>query len=60
LRTGDVIVRWPRICGVAAVVFRFEGDRIVEEWVNRDELSILLQLDVVSTPAGIGTIEGPT
>jgi hypothetical protein len=53
-------VRWPRICGVAAVVFRFEGDRIVEEWVNRDELSILLQLDVVSTPAGIGTIEGPT
>jgi hypothetical protein len=27
---------------------------------ERDELSILLQLDVVSTPAAIETIGGPT
>jgi ketosteroid isomerase-like protein len=32
-------VRWG-----AAVVFRFEGDKIAEEWVNRDELAVLRQI----------------
>lgn len=35
----------------ASVVFRFEGDKIAEEWVNRDELSILRQLDAVHAPS---------
>jgi predicted ester cyclase len=37
----------------ATVVFRFEDDRIAEEWVNRDELGILRQLGAVGAPAGV-------
>jgi predicted ester cyclase len=31
----------------ATVIFRFEGGRIAEEWVNRDELAVLRQIGAV-------------
>jgi hypothetical protein len=35
----------------AMVVLRFEGGKIAEEWVVRDELQVLMQLGVVKPPA---------
>jgi len=32
----------------AMAMFRFEGDSIAEEWVNRDELGMLLHYDLIS------------
>jgi predicted ester cyclase len=36
----------------AMAVLRFDGDRIAEEWVVRDELQILVQLGIVKPLAG--------
>jgi len=39
----------------AMVVLRFEGDKIAEEWVVRDELQILMQVGLV-TPLANATL----
>jgi len=30
-------------------IFRFENQRIIEEWVNRDELGMILQFGLFKT-----------
>jgi hypothetical protein len=44
---GDHDVEWN-----AMVVLRFEGERIAEEWVVRDELQVLLQVGAVKPAQG--------
>lgn len=46
-RMGWVDVGGHNVHWNAMVVLRFEGDRIAEEWVVRDELMVLLQVGVV-------------
>jgi hypothetical protein len=46
-RIGSVDVGGQRVDWNAMVVLRFEGDKIAEEWVVRDELMVLLQVGVV-------------
>ena len=41
--TSDRSIYWD-----ATAIFKLEGGKIVEEWVNRDELNILAQLDAVT------------
>ena len=41
--TSDRSINWD-----ATAIFKLEGGKIVEEWVNRDELNILAQLDAVA------------
>jgi SnoaL-like polyketide cyclase len=48
VEVGGKAVEWN-----AMVVLRFEGDKIAEEWVVRDELQILMQLGVIAPlPSG--------
>lgn len=47
-RAGTVDVDGKRVQWNAMVVLRFEGDRIAEEWVVRDELQVLMQLGIVA------------
>ena len=46
-RLGTVDVGGRSVEWNAMVVLRFEGGRIAEEWVNRDELQVLLQLGIL-------------
>jgi len=46
-RMGWVDVSGRAVEWNAMVVLRFEGDRIAEEWVVRDELMVLLQVGAV-------------
>lgn len=38
-------VSWPAIA-----IFRFRDEKIAEEWVNRDELGMLIELGVLASP----------
>ena len=51
-RMGWVETDGKRVEWNAMVVLRFEGDKIAEEWVVRDELQVLLQLGVVKALDG--------
>jgi predicted ester cyclase len=44
---GPVEVSGRSVHWDAMALFRIEGGRIAEEWVNRDELTILAQLDAI-------------
>jgi predicted ester cyclase len=44
---GPVEVSGRSVHWDAMALFRIEGGRIAEEWVNRDELAILAQLDAI-------------
>ena len=46
-RAGRVDVGGKSLEWNAIVVLRFEGERVAEEWVVRDELQVLLQVGVV-------------
>lgn len=48
-RTGIYDVANKPIEWTAMAMFRFEGDRIAEEWVNRDELGMLLYYNILSS-----------
>ena len=48
-RAGEIVVREEQALDWTAIVqFRFVDGLIAEEWVNRDELGMLLQLGTVS------------
>jgi SnoaL-like polyketide cyclase len=47
-RLGTVDVGGKSVEWNAMVVLRFEGDKIAEEWVVRDELMLLLQVGAVT------------
>jgi ketosteroid isomerase-like protein len=49
-RAGEVAVREEQALDWTAMVqFRFEDGKIAEEWVNRDELGMLMQLGGIKT-----------
>jgi len=50
-RLGDFTVTDREISWTAIAIFRFEKDKIIEEWVRRDDLGILLQFGIL-TPSG--------
>ncbi|MBV9248547.1 MAG: ester cyclase [Acetobacteraceae bacterium] len=51
-RMGSVDVGGKDIVWNAMVVLRFDGDKIAEEWVVRDELMVLLQVGAVKPRDG--------
>jgi predicted SnoaL-like aldol condensation-catalyzing enzyme len=54
-QVGPVDVSGREVHWDAMAFFRLEGGKIAEEWVNRDELSILAQLDAVEIKQAAGT-----
>jgi sugar phosphate isomerase/epimerase len=50
-RVGLVDVGGRSVDWDAMAILRFEGDKIAEEWVVRDELHVLMQLGVIGPPA---------
>ena len=51
-RIGTHDVEGKALTWGAIAIFRIEQGKIAEEWVNRDELGILLSADVLRTGAG--------
>ncbi|MBI1998576.1 MAG: ester cyclase [Deltaproteobacteria bacterium] len=49
LRPGSFDISGKTVTWNAIAIFRFEADRIIEEWVTRDELGIILQLGLFPT-----------
>ena len=49
LRPGSFDIRGKTVTWNAIAIFRFEDDRIIEEWVARDELGVILQLGLFQT-----------
>jgi len=43
LRPGSFDISGKTVTWNAIAIFRFEDDRIIEEWVTRDELGVILQ-----------------
>ena len=43
-RLGNYDISGKTVTWNAIAIFRFEEDRIIEEWVTRDELGVILQL----------------
>jgi predicted ester cyclase len=50
-RLGNYDVTGKTVTWNAIAIFRFENQKIIEEWVTRDELAMLLQFGLVE-PAG--------
>jgi predicted ester cyclase len=48
-RLGNYDVTGKTVTWNAMAIFRFENQRIIEEWVNRDELGMILQLGLFET-----------
>ena len=48
-RLGSYDVRGRTVTWNSMAIFRFEDDRIIEEWVTRDELGVILQLGLFQT-----------
>ena len=48
-RLGSYDIRGKAVTWNAIAIFRFEDDRIIEEWVTRDELGVILQLGIFQT-----------
>lgn len=46
-RLGQFDLKGKTVSWEAMAIFRFEEDKIVEEWVTRDEVAIALQLGIV-------------
>jgi predicted ester cyclase len=51
-RIGDHDVKGKRVTWDAMAIFRMQNGKIAEEWVNRDELGILLSAGVLKTNSG--------
>jgi predicted ester cyclase len=49
LRPGSFDISGKTVTWNAIAIFRFEEDRIIEEWVTRDELGVILQLGLFQT-----------
>jgi predicted ester cyclase len=54
-RLGNYDVTGKAVSWNAIAIFRFENHQIIEEWVVRDELAMILQFGLF-TPAGAGGI----
>src|SRR5712692_10075959 len=52
-RLGNYDVTGKAVTWNAIAIFRFENDKIIEEWVSRDELGMMLQFGLLK-PAGSG------
>jgi predicted ester cyclase len=48
-RLGNYDVTGKTVTWNAMAIFRFENQRIIEEWVNRDELGMILQFGLFKT-----------
>ena len=48
-RLGSYDIRGKTVTWNAIAIFRFEDDKIIEEWVTRDELGVILQLGLFQT-----------
>jgi predicted ester cyclase len=48
-RIGNYDVTGKTVSWNAMAIFRFENQRIIEEWVNRDELGMILQFGLFKT-----------
>ena len=48
-RLGSYDISGKTVTWNAIAIFRFEADRIIEEWVTRDELGVVLQLGLFKT-----------
>ena len=48
-RLGSYDISGKTVSWNAIAIFRFEEDRIIEEWVTRDELGVILQLGLFQT-----------
>jgi predicted ester cyclase len=48
-RLGNYDVSGKTVTWNAMAIFRFENQRIIEEWVNRDELGMILQFGLSKT-----------
>ena len=46
-RLGDYDVTGKMVTWNAIAIFRFEDQRIIEEWVTRDELAMILQFGLL-------------
>jgi predicted ester cyclase len=51
-RIGDQDVKGKQLTWGAIAIFRMQDGKIAEEWVNRDELGILLSAGVLKTNSG--------
>lgn len=51
-RLGNYDVTGKAVTWNAIAIFRFEQNRIIEEWVTRDELAMILQFGVLEPAAG--------
>jgi predicted ester cyclase len=49
LRLGSFDISGKTVTWNAIAIFRFDEDRIIEEWVTRDELGVILQLGLFQT-----------
>jgi predicted ester cyclase len=52
-RVGNYDVTGKTVTWNAIAVFRFKGQRIIEEWVTRDELAMILQFGLFKQPGDI-------
>jgi predicted ester cyclase len=57
-RLGNYDVHGKAVTWNAIAIFRFENHRIIEEWVTRDELGMILQFGLLE-PGGHKTIQAP-
>ena len=48
-RLGSYDIRGKTVTWNAIAIFRFDEDKIIEEWVTRDELGVILQLGIFQT-----------
>jgi predicted ester cyclase len=48
-RFGNYDVTGKAVTWDAMAIFRFEDQKIIEEWVNRDELGMILQFGLLET-----------
>ncbi len=48
-RLGSYDISGKTVTWNSMAIFRFEDDRIIEEWVTRDELGVILQLGLFQT-----------
>jgi predicted ester cyclase len=55
-RLGSYDISGKTVTWNAIAIFRFEEDRIIEEWVTRDELGVVLQLGLFQTQKEKGTV----